>query len=233
MVWTCNACTFENAHDVATSCSMCMTPKGAVVDVSDGGPPQIRREDSRRNDGDEPLPSENVFPSYREWFQLYEQVKNSANFGDAIDFCRRNPGSMNNRKNTVRGNSLLHQAGYWGATNVLHAFKGLGADPTVRNFAGNTPADEAQSPAKKAEFETAVLEVYGPDYEHLRHRVCSCRPTRPRHHTTLTTTPTVAIAVSCVLPRSSGHSHRPAHSWRWVLTTPAATARVRRAARCG
>jgi ankyrin repeat protein len=58
---------------------------------------------------------------------------------------------------------LLHQAGFWGATTVLHAFKELGADPTLRNFEGKTPAEMARNASKKAEFEAAITEVFGAD----------------------------------------------------------------------
>ena len=111
----------------------------------------------------EPLASAAVFSDYEEWVSIYDIVKETALISEGVEFCRSHPGTVNNRKQSVRGNSLLHQAGFWGATTVLHAFKELGADPTLRNFEGKTPAEMARNASKKAEFEAAITEVFGAD----------------------------------------------------------------------
>ena len=111
----------------------------------------------------EPLASAAIFSDYEEWVSIYDIVKETALISEGVEFCRSHPGTVNNRKQSVRGNSLLHQAGFWGATTVLHAFKELGADPTLRNFEGKTPAEMARNASKKAEFEAAITEVFGAD----------------------------------------------------------------------
>lgn len=114
-------------------------------------------------DESEPLASATIFSDYEEWVSIYDIVKETALISEGVEFCRSHPGTVNNRKQSVRGNSLLHQAGFWGATTVLHAFKELGADPTLRNFEGKTPAEMARNASKKAEFEAAITEVFGAD----------------------------------------------------------------------
>ena len=115
------------------------------------------------SDARETLPAATIFPDYDEWVQIYDIVKDTALLGEGIEFCRSHPGTVNNRKQSVQGNTMMHQAGFWGATTVLHALKELGADPTLRNFEGKTAADMSRNDTKKAEFEAAVESVFGSD----------------------------------------------------------------------
>ena len=120
--WTCSVCTFVNDPSrfptSERACNMCETAR--PQQVQQRPPPPVRGPSSHELDHSAtPLPADSVFPFYSDWVQLYDTVKNSSNFREAVEFCIRHPGAMNNRKQSITGNSLLHQAGYWGALDCI------------------------------------------------------------------------------------------------------------------
>ena len=83
---------------------------------------------------------------YDEWLAVYECVKEYCAFPAALDFCQAHPGTINNRKGGGMGNTLLHQAAFWGVdAGTLETLKELGANPDLRNAEGQTPAEMAEA----------------------------------------------------------------------------------------
>lgn len=110
-----------------------------------------------------PVTPENVFVDYVEWLEVYETVKKTCDFNQAIQFLQQHPGTANNRKDSLQGNTLLHQAAYWGVgKSIISLLKEHGADPNLRNYDGNTPLDMAR-PEKREMIQALLLEVYGAD----------------------------------------------------------------------
>eukprot|EP00931_Biecheleriopsis_adriatica_P007584 TRINITY_DN108854_c0_g1_i1.p1 TRINITY_DN108854_c0_g1~~TRINITY_DN108854_c0_g1_i1.p1 ORF type:complete len:497 (-),score=69.40 TRINITY_DN108854_c0_g1_i1:537-2027(-) len=108
-------------------------------------------------DGD---PLHKRFVEYDDWLQKYELVKDYSMFGEAIEFCSNNPGTVNNRKGE-QGMTLLFQVAYWGADRgVLDKFKALGADPSLKDWQGRTPEMYAQEKGK-TDTVAAFREVFG------------------------------------------------------------------------
>lgn len=102
-----------------------------------------------------------VFLDYHDWLEVYEKVKEFCDFPAALNFLNNHPGTVNNRKGFLLGNTLLHQACFWGlAKNVFELLKQHGADPNLRNMDGHTPLDMAPK-EKRAEMEALMLEVFG------------------------------------------------------------------------
>eukprot|EP00667_Euglena_gracilis_P014705 EG_transcript_15250 len=112
-------------------------------------------------------PPQEIFAHYDEWLAVYERFKTYCAVGDVLAFLQAHPAAVNNRKGNLQGNTLLHQAMFWGCDKgIIASFKDFGADPHLQNWEGKTPAgistlaDSKRSPQQAAEL---IAEVYGPN----------------------------------------------------------------------
>lgn len=127
-------------------------------------------------------PPQQIFPLYDEWLLLYNGVRDTCNWPEAIKFVMAHPETVNNRNRDSRGFALLHQGAFWGIDmSIVQQFKDLGADPMLRVYEQNfTPAEKAQAEAAAGgrrardclSFVQALTDVYGTDFAERRERLC-------------------------------------------------------------
>ena len=111
-------------------------------------------------------------PMYAEWQRMYNVVKSSCMFGDALDFVEANPSTVNNRQggpsvDSVNGSgwTLLHQAAYWKLTRALvERLAACGADPLIVGRDGCTAVEvstQTESAESRQAWRTMMCEVFG------------------------------------------------------------------------
>ena len=105
-----------------------------------------------------------IYPKYAAWLEVYEAVKEYCSFAEAVEFIKKYPETVNNRKGGEGGWTLLHQAAFWGVDRgVLDQFRLTGANPCLLDRNGHSPLRCTQS----AQFQTDFLAVFG-DPENVR-----------------------------------------------------------------